>query len=471
MKTGLVSSSNILVQGKRADALFHLSEGVSVRREISKSPYEIKVVGDVSDRIFYGGRAKRAYVSLPEKGIPFLSSSDILQYDLSTVKLVSSKYTSSIEDMSLAEKMILISRSGTIGNTAFTNKTHRGKIASEHVMRVVPNDTMRVGYVYAYLSSKYGHSLLTQGKFGGVIRHIEPDFVSSIPIPKFPDNLQFKIDSLMSESATLREEASLLHQDAISSLKDLTKLGDISWEEFNYYGPRSADRKVTYFVKSRKYTDLSTSLHAFNHSSRNEALKARISRTIKCKPLIECLTKEGFFSTGSFPRIEVEEGYGVKLINQRDIFDFRVTGKSISSRNVRLNNMVEKDEIIIAGVGTLGENETFCRCVYANESLVGSLISGEFIRMKAQEVPPGYLYLWLSSEYGFRLIRSTQAGTKLCRPIHRLLAQIPVPILPEDEMRRLGDMIILSQDKLAMAIKKEKEAISLVEKEIESWSK
>ena len=471
MKAGSVSSSNILAQGKRADALFHLSEGVSVRREISKSPYEIKAIGDVSERIFYGGRAKRAYVTMRERGIPFLSSSDILQYDLSTVKLVSKKYTAAINEMSLDEGMILISRSGTIGNTAFANKTHLGKLASEHVMRVVTNSEMKGGFIYAYLSSRYGHSLLTQGKFGGIIRHIEPDFVSSIPIPRFPESIQKAVDDLMSESAMLREEYATLYDKAISVFKSKSNLGDISLEEYNYYGPRSADRGITCFVKSKKLTDLKTSIHAFNHSSRNEALKKRILSIVNCRSLIDCLTDDGFFSTGSFPRIEVEEGKGVRLINQRDIFDFRIKGKSISARNVRLNNMVEKDEIIIAGVGTLGENETFCRCVYANDSLVGALVSGEFIRMKAKDVPSGYLYLWLSSEYGFRLIRSTQAGTKLCRPIHRLLAQIPVPILSDEEMNEINDMVISSQNKLALAIKKESEAIAIVEREIESWSK
>lgn len=470
MKAGSVSSSNILTQGKRADALFHLSEGVSIRREISMSPYEIKVIGDVSERIFYGGRAKRAYVTMPDIGIPFLSSSDILQHDLSTVKLVSKKYTFSLNEMFLAEKMILISRSGTIGNTAFANKTHIGKLASEHVIRIIPNDEMKGGFVYAYLSSKYGHSLLTQGRFGGVIRHIEPEFVSSIPIPRFPETIQKTVDDLMSESASLREEYTALYNKAISVFKLKSKLGNISINEYNYYGPRSADRDITYFEKTNKLTDLKTSMHAFNHSSRNDALKKRIVSTIQCMPLISCLTDDGFFSTGSFPRIEVEEGKGVRLINQRDIFDFRIKGKAISARNIRLNNMVERDEVIIAGVGTLGENETFCRCVYANESLAGALVSGEFIRMKAQKVPSGYLYLWLSSEYGFRLIRSTQAGTKLCRPIHRLLAQIPVPILSDEDMSEINDLVISSQDKLALAIKKECEAIAIVEREIESWS-
>lgn len=47
------------------------------------------------------------------------------------------------------------------------------------------------------------------------------------------------------------------------------------------------------------------------------------------------------------------------LINQSDIFDTVIKGKYISKRNVNLSNLVEYGEVLIAGVGTLGENETF----------------------------------------------------------------------------------------------------------------
>ena len=86
------------------------------------------------------------------------------------------------------------------------------------------------------------------------------------------------------------------------------------------------------------------------------------------------------------------------------------------------------------------------------------------------EVPSGYLYLWLSSEYGFRLLRNTQAGTKLCRPIPKLLEQLPVPELSYSEMKVIDSMVKESQEKFAQASFAELEAISLVESEIEKWN-
>ena len=197
MKTGTINYSIKAQAGLRFDASFHLSEGLVVKRQIASSPYDMLTIKDVTSEIFYGNRAKRVYVSKRENGIPFLSSSDILQADLENVKLASKKYTPCIEQMTLKKGWTLISRSGTIGNCAFANAKHAQKLASEDVIRLVPNNILRGGLVYAYLASNHGHSLLTQGTFGAVIQHIEPNFIASLPIPKFPDEFQKEVDALL----------------------------------------------------------------------------------------------------------------------------------------------------------------------------------------------------------------------------------------------------------------------------------
>ena len=158
------------------------------------------------------------------------------------------------------------------------------------------------------------------------------------------------------------------------------------------------------------------------------------------------------------------------LINQSDIFDSIIKGKYISKRNVKLSNLVEYGEVLIAGVGTLGENETFCRTIFANEDLVGQLVSGEFIRMKTNNIPSGYLYAWLSSDYGFRLIRSLQTGTKLCRPKPRIVLEIPVPVIEKEQIEEIDRIVKEAHTKHYKANCLERKAISMVEQEIEKWN-
>lgn len=468
MKAGKVQYSVGSQKGFRFDASFHMSEGLVVRRMISSSPYDILSIGEVAEQVFYGIRAKRIYVSKKEYGIPFFSSSDILRADLDNIKLASKSLTPGIEQMTLQKGWTLISRSGTIGNCAFANAKHAQKLASEHVIRLVPNNILRGGLVYAYLASKYGHSLLTQGTFGGVIQHIEPAFVESLPIPNFPHDFQEEVDVLIQDSARLREEAIDNLASAEIMLKEKAGLRDLSSDDYDYYGHRSSQRKVSCFTRNIQEIG-TTTINAFNHSERIRKLKAKIS----CPTILlrEALKEGRTYGTSGLPNIEVKPGHGIMLINQKDMFDNIVKGKWISSRGSDPENVLEYGEILIACDGTLGENELFCRAVYVNEDLKGSYVSSHFLRLKVNdEMLAGYLFCWLNSDYGFRLIRNTQAGTKLCRPINKLFLDIPIPIIGKDEMQEIDRLVREAHTKRHLGNQKELKAISMVEQEIEKWN-
>lgn len=467
MKASKIQLTNIEEASRRFDPSYHLSDAIVVKKTIAKSPYPLLKLKDVSSGIFNGGRYKRVYVSNPEHGYKFLSSSDILAADLESVKMVSKRYMGGVQELALEKGWVLITRSGTIGKTAFANAKHAQKLASEHVIRLKPNNILRAGAIYVYLASKYGYILLTQGTFGAVIQHIECPFVGEIPIPDFPKKFQEDVDLLIQDSARLREEAADELEAADKLLKEKAGLRPLTPENYDYFGQHSAIRKPSCFTR-RSNEISSRSINAFNYSQRLERLKESLPDS---RPLRNILLNNTTFSTGSFPRIEVKKGNGVMLINQSDAFDTIINGKWISTRNVNLSNLVSYGEVIIAGVGTLGENETFCRALFANEDLKGQLISGEFIRMKTtRDIPSGFLYAWLNSDYGFRLIRGTQAGTKLCRPIPEAFLDIPVPILAEEDMKEIDRMVRDAHTKRHLANVKELKAIAMVEAEIEKWN-
>lgn len=467
MKVGKIRISDMGESRSRIDGSYHLSEAQIVKKRILSSPYPLTSIGKVTQRIWHAGRWKRVYVDNPQTGITLLGSSAMLKGDLSHEKLVSKKYTEDISDKILKSRWILISCSGTIGNCAFTNARHAGKLASQHVIRLMPNDILGAGLLYAYLASKYGYVMLTQGTSGSVIQHIEPENVDCIPIPHFPDDFRKKVNELILDSATLREEAADELDAADKLLKEKAGLRPLTPEDYDYFGQHNADRKPSCF-KRRSSELTARSINAFNYSERLEKLKGLIPYS---QPIREILLGNTVFSTGSFPRIEVKKGNGVMLINQSDAFDTIIEGKWISKRNVNLNNLVSYGEVIVAGVGTLGENETFCRTLFANEDLQGQLISGEFIRMKTiNGVPSGFLYAWLNSDYGFRLIRGTQAGTKLCRPIPEAFLDIPVPIIAEEDMKEIDRLVRVAHTKRHQANEKELIAIAMVEAEIEKWN-
>ncbi len=469
MKAACISFKEVKGFGYRFDAPVHLSEGVSAKRLMQSCPYKLLTIGDVSERVWHAGRWRRVYVNNPNTGIVLLGSSAILKSDLSKEKMISVKYTEDKEDKALKKGWTLISCSGTIGNCAFANAQHAEKLASQDVIRVSPNNILREGVIYAFLASKYGYSMLTQGTFGSVIQHIEPENVKAIPIPQFPDSFQKEVDDLMQEASKLREEATDELNEAEKILKKAAKLRDLTPEDYDYYGMSNSGRKVSCFVRRRKDID-TTTINAFNHSERIRKTKA--SMPCETIPLKDVLLNGDTFSSISCPSIEVKPEHGIMFINQKDIFDNIVKGKWISKRNISLEKLVEYGEVIVACDGTLGENELFCRALFANEDLQGALISTHFIRMKTNGiVPSGYLYIWLNSDYGFRFIRNCQAGTKLCHPIPKMFLNIPVPVVEKSVMEEIDKMVKGAYTKRYRANCNERKAISMVEQEIERWNK
>lgn len=191
---GKVSSKEIMTSiNKRFEASFHISEGKDIDKYI-KEHYEWKSLGEVCSNISRPDIFKRYYV---KNGITFLGGADIFLATPDSEKRLSKTKTENISQLVIKEGTILLPRSGTIGNVAWAHAGHAQKLASEDVIRLLPNDILRAGYVYAFLASKYGKLLIQRYIFGSVIQHVEPPHLKLIPVPiidqKTMDDIHDKI--------------------------------------------------------------------------------------------------------------------------------------------------------------------------------------------------------------------------------------------------------------------------------------
>ena len=451
MKTSVVRLDNIKPIQFRFDASYHLSEGEEVKRLINACPYPLLKVSDASKDIFIGNRAKRVYVKKRSHGTPFLSSSDILQADLENVKIASNKYTPNIEQMKLQKGWTLISRSGTIGNCAFANAKHAQKLASEHVIRLVPNNILREGVVYAYLASKYGHSLLTQGTFGAVIQHIEPDFVGSLPIPNFPESFQKEVDELIQESARLREEATEALEEAHTLIEDKFEV--------------SAKKKSSCVSISSIRSSHNKRFEAFYHTSENRNIYDYIIQNFEYKTLGDLTSK--IFRPGIFKREYVADG--VTFLGGADILmQIPDSEKKLSYRQVEKmpELKVKRNWILVTCGGTIGNT------VIIDGQLEKCVISQHVMRIVPKdEVLKGYLYAVLSSKIGHSLITMHSTGSVIPQIESHHLELVPVPILGNEEMLYIDRLISTYVEKIEISKEKEIKAKFLVEQEIEKWNK
>lgn len=462
MKYRQLNSKDIF-KSKRFDGSFHNAD-VNVYDSVI-TRHSLHHLSYYCSEIFTSGRNKRVYTT-PEFGDPFLSNSDASSASPFTTCKYSSKKYGFDEKAILKGGMILTGRVGAIGQTVFVPKYWENfrTQGSDNIIRIVVKPQFRNGFIYAYLASRIGNLSFWRHATGGVQPFITDKMVGELPIPEFPDTFQQEVDDLIQESARLREEAADMLSEADRLLKKEAGIRDLVPEDYDYYGPRNAERKVSCFTIKRKDITTTTIM-----SERIRKTKASITCTTK--PLREVLLGGETFSSTSVPSIEVKPEHGVMFINQKDIFDNIIKGKWVSKRNVSLDRLVEYGEVIVACDGTLGENELFCRALFANEDLSGALISTHFIRMKSDGVPSGYLYTWLNSDYGFRFIRNCQAGTKLCHPIPKMFLEIPVPIISEELMNQIDTMVKNAYTKRYEANNCERKAIRMVEQEIEKWNK
>ena len=460
MKTSSIKYNAYTQKGIRFDASFHLSDGLITKRLIDSSPYPLKTIGDVSSRIFFGNRAKRVYVTKKENGIPFLSSSDILRSDLENVKLASKKYMP-VSDMKLEKGWTLISRSGTIGNCAFANAKHAQKLASEHVIRLLPNNILRGGLVYAYLASKYGYSLLTQGTFGAVIQHIEPDFVSSIPIPSFPEDFQNKINDLVLESARLREEAADVLDRAVSSV---SRYINSNHKEHPFKCGKVNSQEIFHSLKMRIDPPalINDGVVAMNEVIEKMSFKriGELGFTVR-RP-------------GIFKRVKVEKG--IPYIKGSEIFltnPFRRCEYLSKSRTPFIDEMVLKSgQILVTCAGSVGDIKMITQ-EYEDKCAIGSqdIIRIDSFTNKDELFNKEYLFTYLQLPFVYSYIQSMKYGSVIERiePFH--IESIPV-VEPTPELSKKVKTLISSyMDDLYKAFCLEEEAISLVEQEIEKWNK
>ncbi|TKF84493.1 hypothetical protein, partial [Vibrio sp. F13] len=60
---------------------------------------------------------------------------------------------------------------------------HDGHVATNNLIRVVIEDLPLRGYVYQFLKSEIGQSLMLKSAYGTNQEHLEPDVIGEIPVP------------------------------------------------------------------------------------------------------------------------------------------------------------------------------------------------------------------------------------------------------------------------------------------------
>lgn len=199
-----VKKSTILKShNTRFEASYYTSRNRAIYDHIT-SNCEFSTLSELTEDIFRPGIFKREYV---KNGVTFLGGADILLSIPDSEKKLSFKQVDRLPELKVKKGWILVTCGGTIGNCVLIDEQLEKCVVSQHVMRVVPKESTLIGYLYAILSSKVGHELITMFTAGSVIPQIESHHLGLVPIPILEQSIMEYIDSLI-ETYTSKNELS-----------------------------------------------------------------------------------------------------------------------------------------------------------------------------------------------------------------------------------------------------------------------
>lgn len=440
--------SKFVVSQMRLDGSFHLSDGLEVRKLVSRSPYGTTEIKDVTSDIYCPGIFKRNYV---KSGIPFLGGGDIQKQDLDSGKYLRKKNTPNYEILQIKKGWSLVTCGGTIGDAVFANNLLAKCWVSQHVMRVIPKK-IKEGMLYAYLASKYGKLLLTTNTYGSVIPTLNAGNIANLPIPRFQESFQREIDDLVQEAAKLRENASNALEYAIGYFDTLflmpfkeSCLGKVSSKEI--------------------LTSINKRFEASFHISEGKDIDKYIKEHYEWKSLGEVCSN--ISRPDIFKRYYVKKG--ITFLGGADIFlatpdsEKRLSPKKTANIGAL---MIKEGTILLPRSGTIGN------VAWAHAGHAQKLASEHVIRITPNDIlRAGYVYAFLASKYGKKLIQRYIFGSVIqhVEPPH--LKLIPVPIIDKKVMDDIHDKVMVYSSAMGKAIKYERKAITMVEQEIEKWNK
>ena len=218
--------------GNRLDAHFYNPTAQLAVANIEKCGSEVKTVGDVSKQVLMGPCFKRNYVEAAH-GVPFLSGKNIVQIR-PDLKYLSKNQMADMQELLVKRGWTLITCSGTIGRTCFVWKNYEDYAASQHILRVIPDESqIDAGYLYAFLSSRYGYeqilryrhgSVIDEVRHGSVIDEVTDTQIEQVLVPLPSQKDQIAIGDKVRMAYEKRAEAVRLEDEAQSILmKELTK--------------------------------------------------------------------------------------------------------------------------------------------------------------------------------------------------------------------------------------------------------
>lgn len=203
----------------RFDAGHYSPDYFEVISLLEDAGMRLEPLGNLVERVILPNRFKRIYVE-QEDGVPFLQGSHIVHFQAADVKYLSPATLPNMKEITVRGGWVLVTRSGTVGRVALCPQEWDRWAASEHIIRVVPDEKKCLaGFLCAFLSSRLGQVQMSANIHGAVVDELTAEQVESVlvPIPERKADVKLvrSIDAGMKRSTALKSQAVVAAQSSV----------------------------------------------------------------------------------------------------------------------------------------------------------------------------------------------------------------------------------------------------------------
>lgn len=457
--------SEVVARGKRLEASVFDIEARQAWEQVTHGKYAFVLLGGddgIMDTAYYPGRFKRIYCE-KGNGVPFFLPSQMSEVYPRPEKYISTLSNCNMEELKLKADTLLLTRSGTIGTVSLVSQTTIEKIFSDDVIRITFKNKHDLGFVYAFLRSETGNLILATNGYGSVITHLEPEHLKSIPIPDAPCELKSEINELMVRSYELRDESNNLIDQATALLIHELHLPSANNFDIAYY-----KKQASVNTYSKQLSSLAGRLDASYHAPIVDAITTHLQNyAAEITTISDARISKDVILPGRFKRVYVDQDHGRVFIGGKQLFELDPSNKkylSVVHHCDRISRQLELHEgmTLITCSGTIGkvalvgrhwENWT------ANQHIIRIV--------PATKDVAGYLNIFLSSDYGFKLIERFTYGSVVDEIDDNHVRQIPIPILKNQVIQQqINNLALMANEKRYEAYNLEQEALKIMNNEV-----
>jgi type I restriction enzyme S subunit len=452
----------------RLEALFYGDSGYRAMQTLHKAAFAFERLGNLA-QVYWPGSSysyeemKRTEVH-EDYGIPFMSTAEMLQARLVTDSYVSRLQEVSLDRLFVASGSILVSRSGSIGNTVIVTEDVANTYVPDHALRLTPYKPEYCGLLYTFFQSQSGQFLITRNKSGGVIESIYEEDLRSLTVPVLPQPLRIELSRQVGNSCKLRVKANRLLDDAQEQVQRSCYLPDL--KSFTSVSSFGNDSSAKIFVRPAHES------FSGNRGFGEIRLDATYHEPVAISVAKQILQSESGTTLGSVvqgvrnsslrKRIYVDDAaQGISLIGGKQLLQWRPMGvkylSKVLTRNLAKETLQDGWTVVSCG-GTLG------RALFVHKNIDGWAASQHVMRLipDKSKIFPGFLYAFIASPYAQVQIQQRLYESVINEIRDFQFKSIAIRV-PADKGEAVHDTVVRAFDLRAEARAAEDRAIALFE--------